>query len=131
MKLLFRWRRVLSSWFLRGWFWLQRFLIDLNQNHHEILVRGAALVRSPARDDHEIALLDLESLAVDNPRAAPLARVSLLRILKLSAQNESGGTFQHIVDIVRRIVQFRQGAGPVFLVLNRHAQLHAAAVNQL
>ena len=53
---------------------LERFGVNLNQDHSEIFIRGAALMRSTARHDDEISFLDFNGLAIDDPRTAPLAR---------------------------------------------------------
>src|SRR5262252_3155151 len=58
---------------------LQRLGIDLYQDHGEVFVFGAALMRRAARHHNKIALLNFKSLAVDNLRTTPFARVSLFR----------------------------------------------------
>src|SRR5262245_24367027 len=69
---------------------LQRLRINFDEDHHEVFVVRAALVRSAARNDDEIALFDFECLAIDDARATPLAGVGLFWILQLSAKHEHG-----------------------------------------
>ena len=58
---------------------LERFGVNLNQDHSEIFIRGAAPMRSTARHDDEISFLDFNGLAIDDPRTAPLARVVIYK----------------------------------------------------
>src|SRR5713226_3960746 len=122
-------RRFLPSWRLarRSWFRLQRFKINLNQDHREVFVRSAALMRSAARHDHEIALLNFESLAVDDAWAAPFAGISFFWRIELAAQHERCPSVEHVVHIIGSIMQLSGGASLVLFVLHGDPQLHARA----
>ena len=48
---------------------LERFGVNLDQDHREVLVRGAALMRSAAGHNDEIAFLDFKGFAIDDARA--------------------------------------------------------------
>src|SRR5215831_64510 len=82
MTIGLRSRRNLSSL-------LERLGVNLDQDHREVFVFCAALMRRAARNDYEIALLDFESLAIDDARTAPLAGIDLFWSVELSAQNQS------------------------------------------
>src|SRR5438105_9226301 len=109
---------------------LERFGVNLDQDHREVLVRGAALMRSAARYDDQISFLNLDGLAVDDTRTAPLAGISLFWRLELATEHQRRGYIQHVVNIVRSVVQFRRSSGLVLFMLHRDAQLHAGAVDQ-
>src|SRR5439155_22171168 len=65
---------------------LERFGVDLDQNHGEVLVRGAALMRGAARHDDQIAFLDFKSFAIDDTRTAPLAGISFFWRIELATE---------------------------------------------
>src|ERR1700730_19419378 len=87
---------VYECWSSGSFFqWLS---IDLDQNHGEVFVRSAALMRSAPWHDYDITFLDFDGLAVDDARAAPLTGIGFFRRIEFSAQHERGRSIQHVVD---------------------------------
>src|SRR2546430_13817349 len=100
---------------------LERFGVDLDQDHREVLIRGAALMRSTAGHNDQIAFLDFNGLAIDDTRTAPLAGISLFWRIQPATEYQRRGSIQHVVNIIRSIVQFRRGSGLVLFVLHRNS----------
>src|SRR5215210_2094467 len=115
-----------SSFLLR-----QRLGEDLYEYHREVLADGAAHVRRAPRHDDEVALLHVELLPASDAGAAPLARLDLARRLKSPAERERRRAFEHVVNVVRGVVDFGRGRSPVMLVLDGDAKLSPLAAGYL
>src|SRR5438067_1878288 len=106
---------------------MNRLCENLNQDHGEIFSRP--LVRCASRNDYEIAFAYLECLAAKNSRASPFSRLYLARRVQSPSERERGFAFEHVVNIVRCIVEFGLRRWPALVMLHGHAQLHPLAAD--
>src|SRR5947209_12101041 len=106
---------------------VNRLSVNLNQDHGKIFSR--ALVRRASRNDYQIAFAYLECLAVNDSRASPFSRLYFARRIQSPSECERGFAFEHVVNIVRCVVEFGISLRPALVVLHCNSQLHPLAAD--
>ena len=86
---------------------------------------------SAAWDDNQVTLVDDNLLTAGDLRCTPFSRFNFFRTLECASERERGRTIQHVIHVVRRIVDLAIGSSRVFLVLDSDTQFHSFATNQI
>lgn len=97
----------------------------LDQDHRKPLAGDRPLVRRAPRHEYQIALFDHVPLSADGRFRTPFAGRCFLGVDQRTAKQQRRRTFQHVVNVVRTVVDLIEVVNPLFVVKNRDARLLA------